>query len=82
MCGFLFIIWELEVQYGEFICVTCNLCVGMVEIFNLQLGLSLATQVRRASFDLVYICEFEFVWHTVGSWLGHCAVSRGRREFI
>jgi hypothetical protein len=44
-----FRIWEFEVQCGEFICATCNLYVGMVEIFNLQVGLSLAEQVTRAS---------------------------------
>jgi len=25
-------------NFGDFICVTCILCVGMVEILNLQLG--------------------------------------------
>jgi hypothetical protein len=37
------------VWYGEFVCVTCNLCVGLVEIFNLQLGLSLVEQVTLTS---------------------------------
>jgi hypothetical protein len=42
-------IWEFEVQYGEYVCVICNLCVSMVEIFNLPLGLSLVEQVTGAS---------------------------------
>ena len=28
---------EFEVRFGEVICVTCILCVGLVEILNLQL---------------------------------------------
>jgi hypothetical protein len=44
-----FRIWESEACYGEFVCVTSNLCVGMVGIFNLQLGLSLIEQVTRAN---------------------------------
>jgi hypothetical protein len=42
---FVFRIWGFEVHYGEFVCVTCNVCVGMVGIFNLQVGLSLVEQV-------------------------------------
>jgi len=34
---FVFRILELEVNFGNFISVTCILCVGMVEILNLQL---------------------------------------------
>jgi hypothetical protein len=33
-----FRISEFEVQYGEFVCVTFNLCVGMLEVFNLLLS--------------------------------------------
>jgi hypothetical protein len=42
-------IWEFEVQYGEFVCVTCNSCFGMVTILIMQLGLSVDEQVTRAS---------------------------------
>ena len=35
---FVFRILEFEVNFGDFICVTCILCVGMLEILNLQLG--------------------------------------------
>jgi len=34
---FVFRILELEVNFGDFICVTCILYVGIVEILNLQL---------------------------------------------
>jgi len=36
---FLFRILDFEVNFGFFICVTCVLCVGLVEILNLQLGI-------------------------------------------
>jgi len=32
-------ILDFEVNFGFFICVTCVLCVGLVEILNLQLGI-------------------------------------------
>jgi len=35
---FVFRIWEFEVNYGDFIYVTCILYVGFVKNFNLQLG--------------------------------------------
>ena len=35
---FVFRIWEFVVNYGDFICLTCVLYVGLVENFNLQLG--------------------------------------------
>jgi hypothetical protein len=38
---FVFRIWEFEVNYGDFICVICILCVGMLENFKLQLGYKL-----------------------------------------
>jgi hypothetical protein len=31
---FVFRILEFEVSFGDFMCVTCTLCVGMVEILN------------------------------------------------
>jgi len=34
---FVFRILEFEVNFGDFICVTCVLCVGLVEILNLRL---------------------------------------------
>ena len=34
---FVFRISEFEVNFGDVICVTCILCVGLVEILNLQL---------------------------------------------
>jgi len=34
---FVFRILEFVVNYGDFICVTCILYIGMVEILNLQL---------------------------------------------
>ena len=35
---FVFRILEFEVNSGHFICVPCILCVGMVDILNMQLG--------------------------------------------
>ena len=35
---FVFRILEFVVNCGDFICVTCILCVGLVEILNLQLS--------------------------------------------
>jgi len=35
---FVFRIFEFEMNFGDFICVTCFFCVGMVEILNFQLG--------------------------------------------
>jgi len=29
-------ILDFEVNFGDFICVTCVLCVGLMEILNLQ----------------------------------------------
>jgi hypothetical protein len=54
---FVFRIWEFEVYYGEFVCVTCNLCVGMVEIFDLQLGLSLVEQVTCTRNRKTVLCN-------------------------
>jgi hypothetical protein len=34
---FVFRILEFEVNFGDFICVTCILYVGIVEFLNLQL---------------------------------------------
>jgi len=34
---FVFRILEFEVNFGDLICVTCVLCVGLVEILNFQL---------------------------------------------
>ena len=31
---FVFRIWEFEVNCGDFICVTCILCVDMLETLN------------------------------------------------
>jgi len=28
-------IWEFVVNYGDYICVTCILCIGMLESFKL-----------------------------------------------
>jgi hypothetical protein len=54
---FVFRIWGFEVHYGKFVCVTCNVCVGMEEIFNLQLALSLAEQVTRANNRNIVSCN-------------------------
>ena len=38
---FVFRVWEIEENYGDFICVTWILCLGKLENFKLQLGFKL-----------------------------------------
>jgi hypothetical protein len=33
--------WEMVANYGDFICLTCILCVGTLENFKLHLGYKL-----------------------------------------
>jgi hypothetical protein len=45
---FVFRIWEFEVNYIDFICVTCILNVDLVENFKFAVRISLVDQVTCA----------------------------------
>jgi hypothetical protein len=56
---FVFRILECEMNFGDFICVACILCVGLVENFKLAVRIFLVEQVAGASNRKTVSCNVQ-----------------------